>query len=277
MPLTRIQRKALKAIAANRNPDSYIAGGTAINDKDISNRISYDIDIFNSVESSDDEFTSAILSDISSLEQVGFKVIKKSVHAFGANTQITISDGQEELKLDWVKDSSYRFFPVIEDPEYGYRLHIADLATNKALACAGRSEARDLIDLIFLHHHWLPLGPIVWAAVDKDLGFNPVSLLSQIKRSAVYQQEDFNRLKLVEPVDARAILTEFKVIVKQAEIFVASMPAQTVGAFFMKENKIVSPNPQKLDQYTLHRGSNKGAWPSSSLIMSEMIQDDISP
>jgi hypothetical protein len=31
---------------------------------------------------------------------------------------------------------------------FGYRLHIFDLATNKALAAAGRREPRDVLDLL---------------------------------------------------------------------------------------------------------------------------------
>ncbi len=38
------------------------------------------------------------------------------------------------VKIEWVYDSAFRFFPVVPDPLLGYRLHDADLAVNKVLA-----------------------------------------------------------------------------------------------------------------------------------------------
>src|ERR1700723_1847075 len=55
-------------------------------------------------------------------------------------------------------DADFRFFPAIADALFGYRLHVADLATNKALAAAGRREPRDVLDLIYIDERHLPLG-----------------------------------------------------------------------------------------------------------------------
>lgn len=44
------------------------------------------------------------------------------------------------MKLEWVYDSAWRFYPVEPDPELGYRLHYFDAATNKLLALSGRAE-----------------------------------------------------------------------------------------------------------------------------------------
>ena len=48
MPLTKLQSEALRAIAAGRTPDSYIAGGIALNRE--GPRFSSDIDIFQDSE-----------------------------------------------------------------------------------------------------------------------------------------------------------------------------------------------------------------------------------
>jgi hypothetical protein len=50
MPLTAIQSEVLKAISANRSPESHIAGGIALNFAPDSPRFSEDIDIFHDVE-----------------------------------------------------------------------------------------------------------------------------------------------------------------------------------------------------------------------------------
>ncbi len=47
-----------------------------------------------------------------------------------------------------MQDSDFRFYPTQPDPEFGYVLHPADLATNKIMAAAGRREPRDIVDLV---------------------------------------------------------------------------------------------------------------------------------
>jgi hypothetical protein len=41
-------------------------------------------------------------------------------------------------------DNDFRFFPAQRDEVFGYVLHPLDLATNKAMAAAGRREPRDV-------------------------------------------------------------------------------------------------------------------------------------
>jgi len=44
---------------------------------------------------------------------------------------------------------------------------------NKVMAAAGRRELRDILDLVTIHETILPLGPLIWAAVEKAPGFTP--------------------------------------------------------------------------------------------------------
>jgi len=66
---------------------------------------------------------------------------------------------------------------------FGFRLHFADLAVNKALAAGNRMVVRDFIDLWMLDRHVIPLWRIICAAPGKDSDFSPQSLLEEISRN----------------------------------------------------------------------------------------------
>jgi hypothetical protein len=57
---------------------------------------------------------------------------------------------------------------------------------NKVMAAAGRREFRDIVDLVTVHERILPLGAVIWAAVDKSPGFTPEGLMAEIRRNASY-------------------------------------------------------------------------------------------
>ena len=52
----------------------------------------------------------------------------------------------------------YNFYQPVPDPEFGWRLHFADLAVNKVLAAASRRQPRDLVDLYLVHTSAAPGG-----------------------------------------------------------------------------------------------------------------------
>src|SRR5205814_4095770 len=93
------------------------------------------------------------------------------------------SAGAEGVEIDWAADSAFGFFPIERDPQWGWRLHLFDMATNKALALSARTETRDYVDIVELHKTF-PLAAICWAAPGKDPGFTPLSLLKMMKRFA---------------------------------------------------------------------------------------------
>lgn len=72
--------------------------------------------------------------------------------------------------------------PLVRDELGGLLLHPIDLAINKVLALAGRDEPRDFVDILFVHRSVLPLAGLSWAAVGKDPGLSPLSLLELLKR-----------------------------------------------------------------------------------------------
>lgn len=102
------------------------------------------------------------------------------------------------MEIDWAADSAFRFFPIERDPHLGWRLHLFDVATNKALALSARTETRDYVDIVELHRTF-PLPAICWAACGKDPGFSPLSLLKMMRR---FTKVDPTKL---EEIQARAL------------------------------------------------------------------------
>ena len=52
MPLSAVQADVLRLIAANRSPDSYVAGATVLNRAVETPRYSFDLDLFHDLEDS---------------------------------------------------------------------------------------------------------------------------------------------------------------------------------------------------------------------------------
>jgi hypothetical protein len=142
MPLTPFQREVAQLLAAHRSPESHVVGGAVINRDDTSPRYSLDLDVFHDVA---ERVRSYAEADAAALGEHGFTVewLLQQPSMYRAQ----VSRGGDQLKLEWCSDSSFRFFPVQPDPVFGYCLHKADLATNKLLALAGRSEIRDLVEI----------------------------------------------------------------------------------------------------------------------------------
>ncbi len=259
MPLTPFQRDVLRLLASQRRPDSHVAGGTAINRSDTSPRYSADVDFFHDLAES--VFVSAE-ADAAVLARDGYEVEWAQRQPFLQSA--TVSRGQGRLKLEWCYDSAFRFFPVLPDPEFGYCLHPADLATNKVLALAGRSQIRDLIDILFLHETYLTLGALVWAACGKDLGFTPISLLEHTKRNTKHRQEDLAGEQLSRPLTLPELKEAWLKAVAQAESLFAVLPPTQVGCLYLtREFAPVTPNPTSAEFSSLirHAGSIGGAWP----------------
>ncbi len=139
---------------------------------------------------------------------------------------------EEATQIDWARDSAWRFMPVVRDEFSGWVLHEIDLATNKVLALAGRDEPRDFVDTLFVMERILTLGPLVWAAVAKDPGYSPSSLLEQIRRRGRYRPEDFARLDLVRPLDLMEAKERWTNALRAAGDFVESRPPDEAGCLY---------------------------------------------
>ena len=265
MPLSNLQRDILRSLAAQRTPDSYVAGSTPLNRE--GPRYSGDIDIFHDCE---ERVAAAAAADAEVLAACGF--IIEWVRQQPGICTASVSRGDESTRLEWVRDSDFRFFPAIRDELFGYMLHPADIATNKALAAAGRRVPRDVLDLLYIHEHHLPLGAAIWAAVGKDPGWSPESLIAEIRRNARYLPDEYAALPMVEPIDAGAVAQRLRARLEEAEAFVRAMPVGKEGLLFLLDNKPVQPDPAHLDRYTELSGRRQTIWPSSSEIGHAMLE-----
>jgi hypothetical protein len=265
MPLSNLQMEILRLLASHRSPESFVAGSTPLNRNTL--RYSGDIDVFHDRE---ERVSAAALDDASTLQAAGYGVTwlrqLPSIHT----AQIGL--GNELTRLEWVADSDYRFFPAEKDDVFGYVLHPADLAMNKAMAAAGRREVRDIVDLVTTHETILPLGAIVWAAVDKSPGFTPEGLLAEIRRNARHSAAEWRSLVTAEPIDPVAVLARLRAALEQAEAFVARMPTEKAGLLFLENGRVVQPDPDHLDRYETHAGQRRGHWPASAEISSAMLE-----
>jgi hypothetical protein len=105
VPLSKIQSDILLQLAAHRNPESYVAGAIPLN-RD-GPRFSDDIDIFHDREES---VAAAAAADTASLVKAGFGVwwLRREPGIYGA----VVERHGETTKLEWVRDSDFRFFPT---------------------------------------------------------------------------------------------------------------------------------------------------------------------
>src|ERR1019366_3265395 len=134
--------------------------------------------------------------------------------------QAIVSRASESTRLEWVVNSDFRYFPTQPDDVFGYVLHPGALARNKARAAAGRREPRDIVDLVKIHHDILPLGAVIWAAVEKTLGFTPEGSINEIRRLAHYTASDFDRVDSDPPVDPVATMKKLNSALDDAGSFV---------------------------------------------------------
>ncbi len=210
------------------------------------------------------------MADASLLEQRGLEI--EWTRRFPTIFTAIISSGGEGTLLEWVVDSAYRFFPVLQDELFGYVLHPADIATNKALAAAGRREPRAIVDLLGIHDSYLPLGAVIWAASAKDPGLSPEGIIAEIRRNARYQQADYDRLMSDAPIDAAATARALRTALDEADVFARSMPAGLEGLLFLDdEGRPKQPDSTRLERYKTHAGQQRGHWPSSPDISRAMM------
>ena len=113
MPLTKLQSHVLRLLAAERSPDSYIAGGVAINRH--GPRFSGDIDIF---QDSEQRLTAAAEADEKTLTAAELKLSWKKIVT--GKREAELEGLGEKMRLEWVHDAPFRFFPPQRDALFGH-------------------------------------------------------------------------------------------------------------------------------------------------------------
>lgn len=265
MAATSFQCEILRILAAQRKKrgESYVAGGVALNQLLSAPRQSRDIDLFHD---SQEAVAASWKEDRSLLAASSYAVeIIREAQSF---IEARVSLGGECVIMEWTRDSAFRFFPLIEDDLMGLALHPFDLATNKALAMAGRLEPRDWIDVLSCDEVIQPLGYLVWAACGKDPGFNPLSLLAEISR-AHYSQAELDMLDFAGPKPDAVLLGErWHEVLRTTRAICGQLPADEVGkCVITREHELFRADAAELGEALakgrvgFHQGRLGGSWP----------------
>ena len=135
MPLTDFQIALAACLAENRTFDSYLAGGAAILIEPNTERYSNDLDYFHD---SEQRVADAFAADRTLLEAHGY-TLRVDLNLPGYVRAVVRLD-ERSTKVEWARDSSWRFMPTVRHERFGFVLHPTDLAINKVLALAGRDE-----------------------------------------------------------------------------------------------------------------------------------------
>ena len=268
MPLTNLQARVLRILAARRSPESYLAGATVLHRAEDSPRFSQDLDFFHDVA---DSVAQSAETDAATLSAtgIGLEWLLRTPTFYRA----VVSVDTENLKLEWAQDSAFRFFPVQADDFCGYRLHDADAAVNKMLALAGREEVRDFVDILYIHRTCLSVGALAWAACGKDPGYSPAFLLDHAGRHAGYSQDQLTRLNLREPLIVTDLKQQWLAAVRHAQALIETLPESDLGCLYLApDGTPVTPDPRddNFRELRRHFGSVRGAWPSISPYRGEL-------
>ena len=266
MALTKLQRTICRLIAQNRieSGESYVAGGVALNEALGASRISRDIDLFHDTNEALDATWAA---DRKLLEEAGFHVeVIRELRGF---VQVSVQGLGDRVKMEWVRDSAYRFFPLQLDASLGVTLHPFDLATNKILALVGRLEVRDWIDVIATHDRIQPLGYLAWAACGKDPGFSPSAILEFASRSH-YADSEVSQLAFdgARP-SARDLSQKWRAMIEDGRGIVNALPPLEAGkAVLLKSGELCRAPFEQLglqlssQRLHFHEGRVRGALPT---------------
>jgi hypothetical protein len=265
MPLTLFQREVLDVIVSNRSEASHFAGGIVLNASDESSRFSKDFDMFHDATM---DLSMHSDKDVASLRNAGFEVTlidrlgEWSKPASFRQALVSRKGTDETLMIDWAHDSAWRFFPIVSDALLGWRLHVFDVAVNKALALSARTETRDYIDILALSRRY-SLEAIVWAACGKDEGFSPLFLLKMMRRFAKIEPGTLEEIK-ARNLDPVAMKREWIEICDRAEnemIRLAdSDPDTPIGVAFVDGEN----HPGWIGRDSslhIHHPSLRGCWP----------------
>ena len=262
--LTAFQAEVLSVIVGNRSEESHFAGGLVLNADERSPRFSHDFDIFHEAG---EEVVRASNHDVQTLRQAGFEVetlLGQAAWEIDAVDfrKARVSNAGGSVEIDWAVDSAFRFFPIERDARMGWRLHLFDVATNKALALSARTVTRDYVDIVELGRRF-PLAAICWAACGKDPGFSPLSLLDMMRRFARIKPTELDEIRARE-LDPYVLKQEWTAMSIEAEEKMTRLaddqPDTPIGIAFVD----AQGKPGWIgDDPTLrpHAPSIRGCWP----------------
>jgi hypothetical protein len=264
--ITPFQRVVCRLLAETRiaSGESYVAGGVALNELLAAPRRSRDIDLFHDTDAA---LQASWDADRALLERNGFEL--RILRERGGLVDARVTKGRDSVRVEWARDSAFRFFPLVQHADLGLVLHPFDLATNKVLALVGRLEPRDWIDVIECDARLQPLGYLAWAASGKDPGFSPKAILEEAARGGRYSAAEVGALDFGgETPDVAALARRWHEILAAARHVVDALPAEAVGRCVLTDaGELFSGTPAAVRaaleerRLAFHAGCIRGAMP----------------
>ena len=224
-------------------------------------RASEDVDVFNAPNIN---VVATAEVDMADLKAAGFEVSPTTRYE-GFVEAIAAKPGVGATKIQWLQYSGYNFYQPVPDPEFGWRLHFADLAVNKVLATASRRQPRDLVDLYLVHSFIMPLWHAVWAAAGKDVEMTPEKAIERIRFHSQYAADEL--INSVFTADSAAIpgmISKVRTALDEAEKIVNLLPSDSVGSLLVNASGQSIRSVDELEtvgQRTILAAPG-GTWPS---------------
>jgi hypothetical protein len=188
VPLDTFQRDVLTVQSRRRTPSSPVAGGAVLQlhgyraSEDLHSAAKTRVNALKVFNAPGIDVTATAELDMADLRAAGFEVSLTTRYE-GFAEAVVAKPGIGTTRIQWVQYSGYNFYQPVPDPEFGWRLHFADLAVNKVLAAASQRQPRDFVDLYLVHNFVMPL---VWAAPGKDADVTPEKAIERVRYHSQY-------------------------------------------------------------------------------------------
>jgi len=201
--LTESQKQFLRAFSRTElKDDFFLTGGTALSAFYLQHRLSEDLDFFT-------EQPTRVARVIPVLEKLASKLafdieIRRQFRSY---LEIVLKfKNRQTIRCDFALDAPYRLKPVQVAPEFEILIdNEIDIACNKLSALYDRAEAKDFIDVFFVHKHILPFDRLLEYAKTKHVGLDDYWLAI-----ALQQARDLGPLpKMVKPLDVKELESFF--------------------------------------------------------------------
>jgi hypothetical protein len=259
VPLDAFQSEVLAVLCRCRTPSSPVAGGAVLQRHGY--RASEDVDVFNAPNI---DVVATAQGDMADLKAAGFEV-SASARYEGFVEAIVAKPGVGRTKIQWIQYSGYNFYQPVPDPEFGWRLHFADLAVNKVLAAATRRQPRDLVDLYLVHAFIMPLWHAVWAAGGKDVEMTPEKAIERIRYHSQYAPDEFrNSVFAADSANIPDMISQVRTALDEAEKIAKLLPPATVGNLIVNAlgRPIRSIDQLETREQRAISAAPGGTWPS---------------
>ena len=266
MGLSTFQIEVCQLLSAERRTrgESYVAGGAALNVLLEAPRLSKDVDLFHDTQQA---LRATWQRDEELLRQSGYEL--QLIVDRPSFVEMVVARNGQNTSLQWVQDSAWRFFPLIEHPLFGLTLHPFDVATNKILALVGRIEPRDWIDTLTCHEKLQPFGLLTWASCGKDEGWTPDMIFDHAARSVRFSPDKLAQLAFdAAPPSPIELGQKWRAMLAQAHQIAEILPPEEVGKCVLNtDGTLCNLGPRELETalqngaLRFHEGHICGAWP----------------